>query len=73
MALIAMPCAAGLFVMAEPSSGYLLDVYGRSNSAAATMIAILGLHGRVLESLSFLLLNAIMQAHGDVITRSRPT
>ena len=67
MALIAMPCAAGLFVMAEPVIRLLCSTYTEDKiQLAATMLAILGLTV-ILNSL-VLLLNAIMQAHGDVVT-----
>lgn len=67
MALIAMPCAAGLFVMAEPVIRLLCSTYTEDKiQLAATMLAILG-HTVIFNSL-VLLLNAIMQAHGDVVT-----
>ena len=67
MALIAMPCAAGLFVMAEPVIRLLCSTYTEDKiQLAATMLAILGL--TVIFNSLVLLLNAIMQAHGDVVT-----
>ena len=67
MALIAMPCAAGLFVMAEPVIRLLCSTYTEDKTQlAATMLAILGL--TVIFNSLVLLLNAIMQAHGDVVT-----
>ena len=67
MALIAMPCAAGLFVMAEPVILLLCSTYTEDKiQLAATMLAILGL--TVIFNSLVLLLNAIMQAHGDVVT-----
>lgn len=67
MALIAMPCAAGLFVMAEPVIRLLCSTYTEDKiQLAATMLAILGL--TVIFNSIVLLLNAIMQAHGDVVT-----
>lgn len=67
MALIAMPCAAGLFVMAEPVIRLLCSTYTEDRiQLAATMLAILGL--TVIFNSLVLLLNAIMQAHGDVVT-----
>lgn len=67
MALIAMPCAAGLFVMAEPVIRLLCSTYTEDIiQLAATMLAILGL--TVIFNSLVLLLNAIMQAHGDVVT-----
>ena len=67
MALIAMPCAAGLFVMAEPVIRLLCSTYTEDRiQLAATVLAILGL--TVIFNSLVLLLNAIMQAHGDVVT-----
>ena len=67
MALIAMPCAAGLFVMADPVIRLLCSTYTEDRiQLAATMLAILGL--TVIFNSLVLLLNAIMQAHGDVTT-----
>ena len=67
MALIAMPCAAGLFVMAEPVIRLLCSTYTEDRiQLAATMLTILGL--TVIFNSLVLLLNAIMQAHGDVVT-----
>ena len=67
MALIAMPCAAGLFCMAEPVIRLLCSTYTEDRiQLAATMLAILGL--TVIFNSLVLLLNAIMQAHGDVVT-----
>ena len=67
MALIAMPCAAGLFVMAEPVIRLLCSSYSEDKIQLATpMMAILGL--AVIFNSLVLLLNAIMQAHGDVVT-----
>ena len=67
MALIAMPCAAGLFVMAERVSRLLCSTNTEDKiQLAATMLAILGL--TVIFNSLVLLLNAIMQAHGDVVT-----
>ena len=67
MALIAMPCAAGLFVMAEPVIRLLCSTYTEDRiQLAATMLVILGL--TVIFNSLVLLLNAIMQAHGDVVT-----
>ena len=67
MALIAMPCAAGLFVIAEPVIRLLCSTYTEDRiQLAATMLAILGL--TVIFNSLVLLLNAIMQAHGDVVT-----
>ena len=67
MALIAMPCAAGLFVMAEPVIRLLCSSYTEDKIELATpMMAILGL--AVIFNSLVLLLNAIMQASGDVVT-----
>ncbi len=65
--LIAMPCAAGLFVMAEPIVRLLCPGYSESSVAIASpILAILGI--TVIFNSLVLLLNAIMQAHGDVTT-----
>ena len=67
MALIAMPCAAGLFVMAEPVIRLLCSTYTEESiHLADKKLAILGL--TVIFNSLVLLLNAIMQAHGDVVT-----
>lgn len=67
MALIAMPCAAGLFAMSEPvirllctSADYTPEVI----VTASRMLSILGL--AVIFNSLVLLFNAFMQAHGDV-------
>ena len=65
MALISMPCAAGLFVMAEPIIRLLCSSYTAEQTAvAAPMLSILGL--AVIFNSLVLLFNAFMQAHGDV-------
>lgn len=67
MGLIAMPCAAGFIVLAEPIIRLLCTSYTEEDIAvAAPILAILGV-AVVFNSL-VLLLNAIMQAHGDVTT-----
>lgn len=67
MALIAMPCAIGLFVMAEPVIRLLCSSYTEQQiHLAAPMMAILGI--AVIFNSLVLLFNAIMQAHGDVTT-----
>lgn len=67
MGLIAMPCAAGLFVLAEPIVRLLCPGYGEASVATATpILAILGI--TVIFNSTVLLLNAFMQAHGDVTT-----
>ena len=67
MSLIAMPCAIGLFVLAEPVIRLLCSGYTEDRIALATpMMAILGL--AVIFNSLVLLFNAIMQAHGDVVT-----
>lgn len=67
MALIAMPCAAGLFTMSEPVIRLLCtspDYTPEVITAASQMLSILGL--AVIFNSLVLLLNAFMQAHGDV-------
>ena len=67
MGLIAMPCAAGLFVLAQPIVRLLCPGYGEASVATATpILAILGV--TVIFNSMVLLLNAFMQAHGDVTT-----
>lgn len=66
MALIAMPCAAGLFVMAEPILR-LLTTYSESSIATgAPVLTVLGV--TVIFNSMVLLFNAILQAHGNVTT-----
>lgn len=66
MALIAMPCAAGLFVMAEPILR-LLTTYSESSIAiGAPVLTVLG--ATVVFNSMVLLFNAILQAHGNVTT-----
>ena len=65
MALVAMPCAAGLFAMAEPVIRLLCTSYTPEQLAEATkMLMILGV--AVIFNSLVLLFNAFMQAHGDV-------
>ena len=66
MALISMPCAAGLFVMAGPIIR-LLTAYGENSLATATpVLTCLGI--AVIFNSTVLLFNAILQAHGNVTT-----
>ena len=67
MSLIAMPCAVGLAVLAEPIIRLLAGNYGPESVATATpILAYLGI--AVIFNSTVLLFNAIMQAHGDVTT-----
>ena len=67
MSLIAMPCAAGLFVLSDPILHLLCKTYTVNDFAiAGPMLSILGV--AVIFNSLVLLLNAIMQAHGDVTT-----
>ena len=67
MALITMPCAVGLAVLAEPIIRLLASNYGAESLATATPILMyLGI--AVIFNSTVLLFNAIMQAHGDVTT-----
>lgn len=67
MGLIAMPCAAGLSVLAQPIIRLLCPGYGEvSVATAAPILSILGV--TVIFNSTVLLLNAFMQAHGDVTT-----
>ena len=67
MALIALPCAIGLAVMAEPIIRLLCPGYSETSVAVATpILQVFGI--AVICNSMVLLLNAIMQAHGDVTT-----
>ena len=67
MALITMPCAVGLAVLAEPIIRLLASNYGAESLTTATPILMyLGI--AVIFNSTVLLFNAIMQAHGDVTT-----
>ena len=63
--IFALPCAAGLFAMAEPVIRLLCTSYTPEQLAVATkMLMILGV--AVIFNSLVLLFNAFMQAHGDV-------
>ena len=67
MALIAMPCAAGLFVMAEPVIRLLCSTYTEDKiQLAATMLAILGLTV-IFNSLVLLLTPVVNMLIGGII------
>ena len=67
LALIAMPCTAGLVILSEPILHLLCKTYTAGDyEIAVPMLAILGI--AVIFNSLVLLLNAIMQAHGDVTT-----
>lgn len=67
MALIAMPCSVGLFTMATPVVQLLCTTYTAEDVAVGgPMLAILGIC--IIFNALVLVLNAIMQAHGDVTT-----
>ena len=66
MALLAMPCAVGLAVLAGPILQLLRSYSGEALSTGSAVLAILGI-AVVFNSL-VLVTNAIMQAHGDVKT-----
>lgn len=63
-ALIAMPCAVGLFVMAEPIMALLGKYTGEDLVLGTRLMAILGIC--VIFNSMVLLTNGIMQAHGHV-------
>lgn len=67
MAIITMPCAVGLAVLAEPIIRLLARNYGAESIATATPILIY-LGTAVIFNSTVLLFNSIMQAHGDVTT-----
>ncbi len=66
MALLAMPCAVGLAVLAGPILELLRGYTGESLATGSAVLAILGV-AVVFNSL-VLVTNSIMQAHGDVTT-----
>ncbi len=66
MALLAMPCAAGLAVLAGPILELLRSYSGDALATGSAILAILGI-AVVFNSL-VLVTNAIMQAHEDVTT-----
>ena len=66
MALIAMPCAVGLAVLAGPIYSLLATHGAQSLQTAQPVLAILGVS--VVFNALVLVTNAIQQAHGDVKT-----
>ena len=64
-ALLAMPCAIGLAVLAEPIIGLLGGYSGERLVLAANLMRVLGIC--VMFNACVLLTNAIMQAHGHVV------
>lgn len=66
MALLAMPCAVGLSVLAGPILELLRGYSGEGLATGSAILAILGI-AVVFNSL-VLVTNAIMQAHEDVTT-----
>ena len=63
-ALISMPCAVGLFVLAEPICSLLGGYTGEKLALATDLMRILGIC--IVFNATVLLTNAIMQAHGHV-------
>ncbi len=63
-ALISMPCAVGLFVLAEPVTALLGGYSGEKLVLATRLMSILGIC--IIFNAAVLLTNAIMQAHGHV-------
>ena len=63
-ALIAMPCAIGLAVMAEPVTALLGGYTGEKLALATQLMTVLGIC--IIFNAAVLLTNAIMQAHGHV-------
>jgi stage V sporulation protein B len=63
-ALISMPCAVGLFVLAEPICSLLGGYTGEKLALATNLMRILGIC--IIFNATVLLTNAIMQAHGHV-------
>lgn len=64
-ALISMPCAFGLFVLAEPVMALLGGYTGENLMLATRLMQVLGLC--VIFNSMVLLTNSIMQAHGNVV------
>ena len=64
-ALMAMPCAAGLFVLAEPVMGLLGGYSGEKLVLATSLMRILS--ACIIFNATVLLTTAIMQAHGHVV------
>lgn len=64
-ALISMPCAFGLCVLAEPIMALLGGYTGENLAMAANLMRVLGLC--VIFNSTVMLTNAIMQAHGHVV------
>ena len=63
-ALISMPCAIGLAVLAEPVTALLGDYTGENLVLATNLMRVLGIC--IIFNAMVLLTNAIMQAHGHV-------
>ncbi len=66
MALLALPCGVGLSVLAAPILKMLYGYTGETLQIGTPLMAILG--PCVVFNCLVLLTNAIMQAHGDVVT-----
>ena len=64
LALISMPCAVGLMVLAKPIMSLLGGYTGENLELATRLMAMLGLC--VVFNATVLLTNAMMQAHGHV-------
>ena len=63
-ALISMPCAVGLAVLAEPVTALLGGYSGANLTLATNLMRVLGIC--IIFNATVLLTNAIMQAHGHV-------
>ena len=64
-ALMCMPCAMGLFVLAEPVTALLGGYSGEKLILATNLMRILSIC--IMFNAAVLLTNAIMQAHGHVV------
>ena len=64
-ALMSMPCAVGLFVLAEPVTALLGGYSGEKLVLATNLMRILSVC--IMFNAAVLLTNAIMQAHGHVV------
>ncbi len=64
MSLIALPCGAGLFILAEPIMRLVYSYGGEQLMVGAKLMQVLGL--AVVFNAIVLMTNAILQAHGHV-------
>ena len=65
MALISMPCALGLFVLARPVMALLGGYTGADLQLSTSLMSIMGMN--IIFNAVVLLTNAMMQAHGHAV------